>query len=93
MVGSRGFEPPASSSRTRRANQAALRADNGRKSNPIVSELQRCFSVLPNHIDFFHLGRKLGGLNDPLFDHSVFGLDNSGSLGNKGLHGHWVAAV
>ena len=27
MVGSRGFEPPTSSSRTRRANQAALRAD------------------------------------------------------------------
>ena len=30
MVGSRGFEPPTSSSRTRRANQAALRADNER---------------------------------------------------------------
>ena len=28
MVGARGFEPPASWSRTRRASQAALRPDN-----------------------------------------------------------------
>ncbi len=28
MVGASGFEPPASASRTRRANQAALRPDN-----------------------------------------------------------------
>ncbi len=32
MVGARGFEPPASWSRTRRASQAALRPDRGHSS-------------------------------------------------------------
>ena len=65
----------------------------GRNETRSVPNCNVVFLVLACLIDFSIVSRRLIFINDPLVDHSVAWLDDFGSLGNKGFHGHWIAAV